>query len=260
MLVEQADGVLQDKVYGRFELFEYPESEKPYVAQSMEGLTPSEDAAAEQEDETAEEAAPASPEVNIAMLESEFERRLKEEARRAFELGCEQGRLAEREAQDTTLQQSEEQRKRQAVELVGRFQQECDRYLHAVEQEVVRLSLAVASRILRRESQMDPLLLTGAVRVALGQLASTSEVKLRVPQQDLQLWQDAVVLLPNLNPKPEVLAQDGLQLGDCVIETVLGSVDLGLRAQLAEIERGFFDRSGSVRNHTTKEEQAEAGR
>ena len=49
--------------------------------------------------------------------------------------------------------------------------QERDRYLHAVEHEVVKLALAVAARILRREAQMDPLLLTGAVRVALGQLS-----------------------------------------------------------------------------------------
>ena len=38
-----------------------------------------------------------------------------------------------------------------------------------------------------------------------------------------------------------------MRLGDCVIETALGSVDLGIRAQLGEIERGFFDRAGSHR-------------
>jgi flagellar biosynthesis/type III secretory pathway protein FliH len=36
-----------------------------------------------------------------------------------------------------------------------------------------------------------------------------------------------------------------MRLGDCVIETRMGSVDLGIRAQLGEIERGFFDRAGS---------------
>jgi flagellar assembly protein FliH len=38
-----------------------------------------------------------------------------------------------------------------------------------------------------------------------------------------------------------------MRLGDCVIETELGSVDLGIRAQLGEIERGFFDRAGGSR-------------
>jgi len=102
----------------------------------------------------------------------------------------------------------------------------------------------VAARILRREAQMDPLLLTGAVRVALGQLSGSTEVKLRVPPAELDLWAEAMALLPNLALKPTVVAGEGMRLGDCVIETELGSVDLGIRSQLGEIERGFFDRAG----------------
>ncbi|MGB6743322.1 MAG: FliH/SctL family protein, partial [Terracidiphilus sp.] len=113
-----------------------------------------------------------------------------------------------------------------------------------VEHEVVKLALAIAARILRREAQMDPLLLTGAARVALGQLSATTEVKLRVPPGDLDLWTEAIALLPNLPLKPLVVAGDEMRLGDCIVETSLGTVDLGIRSQLAEIERGFFDRAG----------------
>ena len=63
---------------------------------------------------------------------------------------------------------------------------ERDRYFEAVEHEVVKLALAVAARILRREAQMDPLLLTGAVRVALGQLSASTQVRSRVPAADLR--------------------------------------------------------------------------
>ena len=130
--------------------------------------------------------------------------------------------------------------------MIESFARERDRYLHAVEQEVVKLALAVAARILRREAQMDPLLLTGAVRVALGQLSGSTEVRLRVPAADLPLWTDAIALLPNLALKPTVTAGEGMRLGDCILETSLGSVDLGIRSQLGEIERGFFDRAGTA--------------
>jgi flagellar assembly protein FliH len=133
---------------------------------------------------------------------------------------------------------------RQAAELIESFAQERDRYLHAIEHEVVELALAVAARILRREAQMDPLLLTGAVRVALGQLSGSTQVRLRVPAAELDLWTEAMALLPNLALKPAVVPGEGMRLGDCMIETELGSVDLGIRAQLGEIERGFFDRAG----------------
>ncbi len=180
---------------------------------------------------------------------AEFEQRLAEETRRSFEAGRErgrqEGRQAEREAQAAALEAAQRERERQAAELIASFAEERDRYLRAVEHEVVRLALAIAARILRREAQMDPLLLTGAVRVALGQLAGTTEVRLRVPAGEMELWTEAVALLPNLALKPAVIAGEGMRTGDCAIETALGTVDLGIRAQLAEIERGFFDRAGA---------------
>jgi flagellar assembly protein FliH len=99
---------------------------------------------------------------------------------------------------------------------------------------------------------MDPLLLTGAVRVALGQLAGSTQVRLRVPQEELELWTEAMALLPNLALKPTVVAGEGMRVGECAIETELGSVDLGIRAQLGEIERGFFDRAGGRRGETAR--------
>ncbi len=179
-------------------------------------------------------------------LSAEFERRLAEETRKAFDAGRERGRQEGRQAEREAQAAAERERVRLAAELVARFAEERDRYLHAVEREVVKLALAVAARILRREAQMDPLLLTGAVRVALGQLSATTEVRLRVPPAELQFWTEAMALLPNLPIKPAVVAGDGMRLGECVIETELGSVDLGIRAQLAEIERGFFDRAGGA--------------
>jgi len=184
-------------------------------------------------------------------LHTQFEQKLTEETRRSFEAGRErglaEGRQAERDAHAASQTAAEAERSRQAAKLIESFTQERDRYLQLVEQEVVKLALAVAARILRREAQMDPLLLTGAVRVALGQLAGTTQVKLRVPDLELELWTEAISLLPNLAVKPTVTAGDGMRLGDCVIETEMGSVDLGIRAQLGEIERGFFDRAGGAK-------------
>lgn len=179
---------------------------------------------------------------------AEFERRLAEEVRAAFESGRErgreEGREAERRAQARDVAEAEERRKQQVAELIDEFALQRERYLNDVEHEVVALALAVAARILRRESQMDPLLLTGAVRVALGQLAASTKVRLRVPEAETELWSEAMALVPNLAVRPVIVAGEEMLVGDCVIETELGTVDLGIRAQLGEIERGFFDRAG----------------
>jgi len=199
-----------------------------------------------------------------AGVRTEFDQRLAAETRRSFDAGREQGRAegrqAEREAQAAAHATADARRARQAAELIESFAQERDRYLLAVEHEVVELALAVTARILRREAQMDPLLLTGAVRVALGQLSASTQVRLLVPPAELDLWTETIALLPKLRVKPTVVPGEGMRLGDCMIETELGSVDMGIRAQLGEIERGFFDRAGGCRAGTGPRADEASGR
>jgi flagellar assembly protein FliH len=149
----------------------------------------------------------------------------------------EQGRTQELREQTELLERAAAA----LAEAMGEFRAERDQYLGAVEHEVVRLALAIAARVLHREAQMDPLLLSGAVRVALGQLAETAETRLRVPAAEEELWTQMLRLMPNLALRPELVADERLQAGDAVLEAQTGSVDLGVRAQLEEIERGFFD-------------------
>jgi flagellar biosynthesis/type III secretory pathway protein FliH len=245
--LQQQQAASTSGAVAHFEVFRYPAGLDAGPAGMWEGW------AAPQELEPAkpEVAAPVVDHERLAAearMRAEFDTRLGEETRRSFEAGREKGRAegrqAEHEAQAGALAAAEQQRTRQAAELVESFGRERDRFLETVEHEVVELALAVATRILRREAQMDPLLLTGAVRVALGQLSNSTAVKLRVPPGDLDLWTEAITLVPNLAVKPTVLAGEGMRLGDCVVETELGSVDLGIRSQLGEIERGFFDRAG----------------
>lgn len=178
----------------------------------------------------------------------ECERRLAEESERRFASGRKQGHeegvQTERTAQAAERSIEQKQHTEQIAALIQKFEDERGQYLHVVEREVVELALAIAARILRREAQMDPLLLTGAVRVALGQLSNGARVHLRVPRADLDMWTEAIEHIPNLAVKPSVLAEEGMPLGNCIIETELGSVDLGVRSQLREIERGFFDGEG----------------
>lgn len=176
----------------------------------------------------------------VSQLELELEQRS-----RNFESSLQAARNEAREAGRASERSEQASRLSAAAEAVSQalsgFATSRDQYLAQVEREVVKLALAIAGRVLRREALMDPLLLAGAVRVALGQLADTTEVRLKVPASEHDLWHEMLRLMPNLPLHPEVVADDMLSTGDCLLETRLGTVDLGVRSQLAEIERGFFD-------------------
>jgi flagellar assembly protein FliH len=165
--------------------------------------------------------------------EQEFAQQLEAARKEAFE----QGRQAEARLRASALERIADQ----IQKAIEEFCNARDGYLAQVEREVVHLALAIAERVLRREVQMDPLLLAGAVRVALGQLAETTEVRMKVPATEYDLWSEVIALMPSLPLRPQLVAEDSLHAGECLLETALGSVDLGVKSQLAEIERGFFD-------------------
>jgi flagellar assembly protein FliH len=119
------------------------------------------------------------------------------------------------------------------------FQRERRRYFAEVEAELVKLSLAIAKRVLHREAKLDPLLLAGVVRVALDKLAKGSATVLRVPAEELEMWSAAFAM--DTDTSLQVIGDGRLSAGECVLDTNVGTVELGVSAQLDEIERGFFD-------------------
>lgn len=129
--------------------------------------------------------------------------------------------------------------RQRVAHVCAEFARERARYFLNVEEEVVRLAMAIAARVLHREAGCDPLLLRGAVRVALEQVADNSATILRVPVTEATMWSEAL----RKEAKAEVQLQEdeALRPGDCIVETNAGRVDLGVKAQLVEIERGFFD-------------------
>ena len=237
------------------ELFDYAESADAPFVPSWSGWEAAPDTAeADQRIAGNEEAGTA-----------EWNRRIAEESRLSFEAGrargVEEGRAAERAASAASRSKAREEQIRQAADLVAGFEGDRGHYFQAIEQEVVKLALAVAARILRREAQTDPLLLLGAVRVALGQISASTEVSIRVPAEDLDLWTEAIALLPNLKTKPQVIAGEGIRLGECVLETKLGHAELSVSHQLAEIECSVLEkRPAGDASRTTAAASAEGVR
>ena len=155
-----------------------------------------------------------------------------DEARRLARL------LARRDWEQETEQRLAEERA-MVLKACDEFARERTRYFAAVEAQVVKLALAIAARVLHREARMDPLLLSGAVRVALEKVEEESETRLRVPVNEVAMW--SAEFEANGPGAVRVIADEGMARGECVLETSVGTVELGIEAQLGEIERGFFD-------------------
>jgi len=121
------------------------------------------------------------------------------------------------------------------------FAQGREVYYQRIEGEIVRLVLSIARKVLHRESQVDPMLLTGMVRVALERIAQGTAVTLKVPPSQAESWRAAVRAMPRKDLAVEVVADDSLNVPSCVILTEMGGTEVSVEAHLEEIERGFLD-------------------
>jgi flagellar assembly protein FliH len=129
-------------------------------------------------------------------------------------------------------------------EALGDFARERASYYQRVEREVVQLALNIARKILRREAQIDPLLLAGMVRVALDKIESGTKVVVRVHPNQVSECRAYFAQHMEARGVPEVVEDAQLATNHCVLQTVLGTTELGPEIQLKEIEQGLLDLLG----------------
>jgi flagellar assembly protein FliH len=121
------------------------------------------------------------------------------------------------------------------------FARDRTHYFQQVESEVVQLALSIARKILYREANLDPLLLAGMVRVTLEKLESATRVVVRAHPQEVSEFRGYFALHMEASRVPEVVEDPAVETDHCILQTALGTTEVGVEVQLKEIERGLLD-------------------
>ena len=156
---------------------------------------------------------------------------------RARELGRQQGELELR----ARFEESLAHERSAIVNAVADFRRERTDYYQKIEEEAVRLALSIARKVLHREAQVDPLLLMGIVRVALGRIEGATGVALAVHPEKAADWRRFLASAMEAARVPDVVEDAAMALDECELRTSMGVAALGLEVQLKEIERGLMD-------------------
>ncbi|MBV8810447.1 MAG: hypothetical protein JO033_17390 [Acidobacteriaceae bacterium] len=112
---------------------------------------------------------------------------------------------------------------------------------HAAEAEIVRLSLAIARRILHRELMADPDSIQGIVHAALQKLHLRDVLRIRTNPALAQNVRAALERV-SVGSNVEITPDPTLRIGDLLFESARGELDASVETQLEEIQRGFADR------------------
>ena len=126
-------------------------------------------------------------------------------------------------------------------ETLSTFASDRTMYFQQVEAEVVQLALSIARKVLHRESQVDPLLLAGMVHVALKQIENSTRTTVQVHPNQVSTFRSYFAHHMDAQEAPEVIEDAGIARDCCVLQTSVGTTQIGIDAQLKEIEQGLFD-------------------
>ena len=172
-------------------------------------------------------------ESRVAELEKLAEQRVRESR--------EAGR-AEGEAQAKTRAEEEV---RATIERLANAIAELDQYrgqlLRQTETDAVRLSIAIARRVLRRELTVDAGAIEGLVRAALERLQSQESCRIRMHPNFVPALRDCVERM-GMEGRVEIIPDPAQEPGAAVFEMSRGSLNASIDSQLKEIERGLVDR------------------
>ena len=178
------------------------------------------------------ESAPDSLETKV----HELERQVEKASQEAFQKGLRQGEAEGRKQALAQLEGEIQRVARAAAEIAGLR----NAIRREAEEELVRLALAIARRILHRELTVDPEALTGLVQAALGKIEIRETYRIRTHPEHVAAVTRCLTQI-GAPRKIEVLADTSLEKGGAIFETARGSLDASVETQLAEIQRGLVD-------------------
>ena len=113
-----------------------------------------------------------------------------------------------------------------------------EHYSDSSERELVRLSLAMAERIVRREIDIDRDLLAVMARVAIDRLGENAVATIHLHPTDCEAaMQRAGGAQPG---SVEIVADVNVPRGGCLVRSAFGSIDAGIDAQMRELARALL--------------------
>jgi len=165
----------------------------------------------------------------------------KQDLTAAYEHGRKEGRRDAETEFNERLKQVEAAERGTVGKLIVDFQQSNSEYFTKVEKRLVSLAMAIAGKILHREAQVDPLLVAALVRVATENLKQGSCVRVHLRPQEAPAWRKYFDASGSGSVAVELVEDASLAPGECVVHSEAGTAELGIDAQMREIEHGLFD-------------------
>ena len=128
--------------------------------------------------------------------------------------------------------------------IVERVLSDRQNMVHAARAQIVDLAMAIAERVVRKAASSDRGVAGRAVAEALAQVHSRERVRVRLNPSDLEhLCKVDLEVAAGFTSvdRLELVGDSDVEVGGCVVETEMGSIDGRIETQLAQVQRALLE-------------------
>lgn len=170
----------------------------------------------------------------ISTAESEISALKKTVEEEAWQKGYEDG-LNAAQSEYAALLQTAESIKIQAG-------QDYEKILESIENDTVEVILEIARKVICTEISINKEDILYLIKQAFEKCSNKEGIVLRVSQDDYSYVMDNITALRSMiqgSPEFEVKKDASLNEGDCLVETLFGTIDAGVQTKIKKIEEAF---------------------
>lgn len=123
-----------------------------------------------------------------------------------------------------------------------------DKVMRESEEDLLKLSIMVARKIIQREISLDPQILAGVITTALDAVTDLDRVTIRLnPEDYAQVSSDRERFITGVGRDNQVMLNPDEQImrGGCMVDTPTGTIDARIETQLEEIFHRFMEERGT---------------
>lgn len=124
-----------------------------------------------------------------------------------------------------------------------------EKILRESEDEIIKLIMLVARKVITQEISQDRSILAGVVQNAIAGLSAREEITVRISPDDYQLvtsGSDSLLKNELLNDRLLLKPDPSVASGSCLVDTDMGTIDASLDGQLDQLYRTLLEQRTSA--------------
>jgi flagellar assembly protein FliH len=127
-----------------------------------------------------------------------------------------------------------------------------EKVLRESEEDLLKLSMVVAKKIVRQELTVDRRILANVIRAAVSGVGEREEIVIRLNPDDFKAVSANKKLFLG-DEQATIKADEAVASGGCMIDTAMGVIDASIEDQLEEVYRRLLEGRGLVADGTDDE-------